>query len=153
MNIYQYNSQGIYTGRTQEIADNAGCPRSWTRAALPTIPSGKFAKFTGRVWVIIDELPAEPEPTTEEIALAMEVAIDAYIDSVAQAKGYDSRITAALRAGYENPWQAEGIVFGQWMDSVYAYCQQVQVDALAGNRTIPTAEELIAELPEIIWPE
>ena len=96
--------------------------------------------------------PVVPAPTQEEIALAMERAIDAHIDSVAQAKGYDSRITATLRAGYSNPWQAEGIAFGQWMDSVYAYCQQVQVDALAGNRTIPTIEELIAELPEMVWP-
>lgn len=153
MNIYQYNSQGIYTGETRGISEKDGCPRSWTRAALPTIPNGKFAQFNGRAWVIIDALPTDPEPTQEEIALAMERAIDAYIDSVAQAKGYDSRITATLRAGYSNPWQAEGIVFGQWMDSVYTYCQQVQADALAGNRTIPTVEELISELPEIAWPE
>lgn len=96
--------------------------------------------------------PEPPEKTLEEIASEMEVAVDAHIDSVARAKGYDSRITAALRAGYVNPWQAEGIVFGQWMDSCYAYCQQVQADAIAGTRTIPTIQELISELPVIVWP-
>lgn len=87
-----------------------------------------------------------------EIYKRLESAVDGHVDSVARAKGYDNRLTATMRAGYENPWQAEGIAFGQWMDSCYQYCQQVQADILAELRPIPTSQELISELPEMVWP-
>jgi hypothetical protein len=93
-----------------------------------------------------------PDPPHDQ-AKEMEAAIDAYIDSVAQAKGWDTRHTCTLRTGYTNPWQAEAIAFGQWMDSCYLYCQGVEADVLAGTRTIPTIEELISELPAMVWPE
>ena len=96
-------------------------------------------------------------PTQEDIEAATswtaEYGIDCYIDSVAQAKGYDSRITAALRAGYSNPWQAEGAAFGAWMDGCYTHCYQVETDVRAGLRPIPTLAEIIAELPAMEWPE
>lgn len=82
----------------------------------------------------------------------LEAAVDAHIDSVARADKWDSRITCVMRAGYPNPWQARAVAFGEWMDSCYAYCYQVQTDAAAGLRTIPTEAELIAELPVMVWP-
>ena len=49
-------------------------------------------------------------------------------------------------------FQTEGIAFATWMDNCNAYGYQVMADCLAQLRTIPTVEELIAELPELIWP-
>lgn len=89
----------------------------------------------------------------QNIYRSLESAVDGHVGSVAQAKGYDNRLTATMRAGYANPWQAEGIAFGQWMDSCYEYCQGVQADVMAGIRPIPTTQELIAELPGMVWPE
>lgn len=97
-------------------------------------------------------LAAIPVPTQEEIQQALLAKLDEHIDSVAKFKGYDSRITCALRAGYVNPWQQEGIAFGTWMDACYAMAYQIQADVLAGTRPTPTAEQLIAEMPVMVWP-
>jgi hypothetical protein len=82
----------------------------------------------------------------------MEKALDKHIDSVAQAKQYDNRITVTMRAGYNNPWQAESIAFGQWMDSCYVKAHEILANVYAGTRAIPNEAELIAEMPEMIWP-
>ena len=95
-----------------------------------------------------EELAEEAAQTLKQ----MEKALDAYIDSVAREKRYDNRITATMRAGYLNPWQQEGLAFGQWMDSCYVKAHEILAEVYAGTRAIPTAEELIAEMPEMVWP-
>lgn len=103
----------------------------------------------------IEAIVASHDPTAfdpEQQRAALEAALDAHIDGVAKAKGYDSRITAALRAGYNNPWQAEGAAFGSWMDTCYAKANEIQAAVEAGERPVPTVEELIAEMPEMVWP-
>lgn len=94
----------------------------------------------------------DTEKAAKQLKAALEAALDAHINSVAQAKGYDSRVTAAMRAGYSNPWQQEGIAFGQWMDACYAKAYQILAEAEAGVRPFPTVEEFIAEMPEMVWP-
>jgi len=103
-----------------------------------------------------------PDPTPEEIAAQqaseqqriiaeLTKALEAHYDLVAQAKKYDNRLTCALRAGYAGPFKAEGTTFAIWMDTCNAYAYQVMGDVLNGLRSIPTAEELIAELPAASW--
>lgn len=95
-----------------------------------------------------DPLKVSPEKVQRDL----EAALDAYINSVARAKGYDSRITATLRAGYPNPWQAEGIAFGQWMDNCYMTAYSILAAVQSGHRGVPTEAELIAEMPPMVWP-
>ena len=95
--------------------------------------------------------PLPPEKTAQEIKQEYEQQLDSYIDSVAQSKGYDNRITASLRASYEGPWQQEGIIFAQWMDSVYVSAYQVLSDVENNVRELPTFETLVSELPTITW--
>jgi hypothetical protein len=91
-------------------------------------------------------LPVVP-PSPEQTRASLVTALDDHIDSVARAKGYDSRITAALRAGYLSPWQAEGTAFGQWMDACYYKAYGIEASGV-----IPTKEELIAAMPVMVWP-
>ena len=102
------------------------------------------------------EYPADAGEQQQQEALRIkaeiEAGIDAYIDSVAQAKGYDNRLTCMARAGFEGPFQAEGIAFGQWMDSCYLACFQIMDEVMAELRPVPTVDELIAELPPMVWP-
>lgn len=93
-----------------------------------------------------------PVKTPEEIQRDLTAALDKHIDAIAKAKGYDNRITCAMRAGYVNPWQAECIAFGQWMDQCYAIAIGILGEVAAQTRPVPTAEELIAELPAMVWP-
>ena len=92
-------------------------------------------------------------PPEAEIIAAMERVIESYMDAIAQGRRWDNRWTYVARSGYPNAWQSEAAAYGQWMDACWAYAFQVQTDAQASNRTVPTAEELIAELPTMVWPD
>lgn len=81
-----------------------------------------------------------------------EAAIDNFMNQKAKDRGYDSRITCALRAGFSGPFQSEGLAFAQWMDSCYTYTYQVLEQVKSGARPQPTVEELLNELPVLTWP-
>jgi hypothetical protein len=94
-----------------------------------------------------------PGPTPEEIQRNLAATLDRHIDSVAQAKGYDNRITASLRAANpKSKWYSEGIAFSEWMDNCYEVSLSILNEVKEGTREIPTETELLAELPEIVWP-
>lgn len=67
INIYEIGAND-YLGEIRQIADNEGAPVGFTRTAPPTIPSGKYAKWQGSQWSIVDEpytapdMPAPPAP-------------------------------------------------------------------------------------------
>ena len=109
----------------------------------PTAPAGCEARATA----------PEPKPKTDdEIINDLTTDLENHYDTVAQEKRYDNRYTCALRAGYSGPFQAEGQAFAVWMDTCNAHGYQIIADVLDGKRTIPTATELVAELPVITWP-
>jgi hypothetical protein len=90
----------------------------------------------------------------QSLMLHFEQLLDNHINIIAQAKGYDNRITASLRAAAtDSPWYAEGVAFVTWMDSCYAQCYVIQAEIESGQRTIPTDDEFLAEMPEMVWPE
>lgn len=110
----------------------------------------------GLVLYAVDK-PEPPEPyvpTAEELAAQtraqLEFAVDNFMDSKARAKGFRDRHSFALRAGITgSSWHDQAQVFGAWMDAVNDYCWQVLKDCGEGKRTVPTVEELLAELPEL----
>lgn len=91
--------------------------------------------------------PAPPSQTPEQIAAALEAAVQRHLDAVAIAAGYDSILSACSYAAAPNPYQHEAVAFLTWRGAVWAHCYQVLTDAQAGNRVVPTEAELIAELP------
>lgn len=102
----------------------------------------------------VDNEPAHPTgPTLEQRAAAMLVAVDAHLNDAARSKGYDSILSAALRAALPaSPFHADGVAFGTWMDLVYAKCYEVLAQVKAGAVTEPTVDELLAMLPELQLP-
>lgn len=94
--------------------------------------------------------PPDPLPTLADF----DAALTAHLDSTAQARRYDNRITCALRAGYVGPFQAEGQAFALWMDTCNATAYQLLAEVQAGTRPMPsTTQELIDALPPMVWPE
>jgi hypothetical protein len=80
-------------------------------------------------------------------------AHDAYLDAKARERKYDSIHTAALRAGYPGPYQAEGIAYAQWMDLCNATGYQILADVQAGNRPMPVSTDAyLALLPTLVLP-
>lgn len=111
-------------------------------------PQTHSCRFVAGAWLV----EVVPGKTSEEITAELTAALEAYYDIKAKERRYDSRYTCALRAGYAGPFQAEGQTFAVWMDTCNAYGYQVIADVLAAKRPTPTAEQLIAELPKLVWP-
>jgi hypothetical protein len=92
-----------------------------------------------------------------KISQYIEDALDEYIDSVAAARGY-ARVGVTPSAsclgyaGFVNPYQAEAIAFGQWMASLWPVVFQIQADVRNNLRPVPTAAQVISELPVMVWP-
>jgi hypothetical protein len=73
--IYQYKTNGVFTGETREITEMEGIPIGWTSSVPPEVPDGYFALFSGPDWTMIDHEPGiavaqvvEPvQPTLTEL--------------------------------------------------------------------------------------
>lgn len=81
-----------------------------------------------------------------------EAAMVALFDRVAATRQYDSRVTCAMRASYAGPYQAEGAAFGEWMDRCYATGYALQAQAARGEMDPASIDQLLANMPEMIWP-
>jgi len=103
-------------------------------------------------WVLREDGSIGPEiPSAEQIAADYTARLEALYDAKAQERRYDTRFTCALRAGYVGPFQADGVAFAQWMDASNAHGYTVMAAVQAGDRPLPTWEELAAELPAAPW--
>ncbi len=106
-------------------------------------------------WIIDAEnerIAAEKAAQTQREIAAIEAALDAHLDAVAQQYRFADRTRLALRAGYPNPWQALGLAFGTWMDACNTQAAQGLQDFIDGKVPLHTPEEVIAQLPEFVAP-
>lgn len=97
-------------------------------------------------------LQEPPAPTPEQIIETMRAAIQAHMDAAAQGYGYDD-IKAAVTYADEPAvpkFQSEGRAFRAWRSLVWAHAYGVLDAVQAGDREQPTADELLAELPELV---
>ena len=101
-------------------------------------------------WAVFEQV--SPEPTEQEIQDALTRSLNTHLDSVAAQRRYDSRFTCALRAGFPGPFQAEGLAFAAFMDECNMVGYTMMKRARAGEIPIPTAAELIAAMPPMVWP-
>lgn len=92
-------------------------------------------------------------PTVEEIKANLLQAVDRYLNSTVQAKGYDSILSACSYAfdTTDEIFAEEGKKCLAWRSSVYRKCYDILADVEQGKRNIPTEEELLAELPKLEW--
>lgn len=116
---------------------------------IPAQPSENHT-FDGESWVYV-----EPEqPDFEILKKQYEVAVQAHIDAMAFAQGYDTIYTAISYIGSANAkWNAEGIALRDWRDSVWLATHGILNDVVGEVRPLPTIEQAIAELPVYEQPE
>lgn len=90
-----------------------------------------------------------PQPSQDDYANA----ISAHITAAAKGRGYDSEDRLASYALSANPaWQAEAKAFIFWRDAVWTYTFQQLAAVISGQRQQPGIEDMIKELPAIVWP-
>ena len=92
------------------------------------------------------------ELTEEQIKKVLTNAVQAYMDTVAQTRGYDNIHTACSYVNSTDEiFAAEGAACLAWRDSVWRKCYDILAEVQAGIRPIPTVDDLIAELPAFDW--
>lgn len=80
-------------------------------------------------------------------------AVQAHLDSVAQEKGYDNILSLCTYATSSSPkFAAEGQAGVAWRDEVWQLCYEILAEVETGLVQEPTAEQVIAKLPEFVWP-
>lgn len=101
---------------------------------------------------VADTVAPQP-PTPEQQQAAIAAAIDAHVEATARERGYNG---AAHLASYVTStvgaWQAEATTFVAWRDAVWLTAYAMLADALAEGEA-PQAEDALAALPMIEWPE
>lgn len=108
-------------------------------------------------WCGIGMNIADPEPVDEvapeQISAALTKAVQAHLDAAAKARGYDGILSAASYAGDPHPpFSTEGVAYRDWRGAVWSTCYAIMADVQAGSRPVPTAAELIADLPALTFP-
>ncbi len=110
-------------------------------------PPGKFYEWRDGDW-------HEPEPTSEQLIERFRVVIQEHMDAAAKLAGYDDIKTAVTYA--EEPavpkFEAEGKALRAWRSLNWAYGYEQIAAVQSGARSLPTPEELIAELPPLVMP-
>lgn len=120
-------------------------------ALLDGQSKGKVIASDGRGYpVLVDP----PPPTPEEVIAGMTAAVQQHLDVKARERNYDGILSLCTYATSPNPkFAAEGQAGVEWRDAVWVKCYEVLAEVEAGLREQPTVEQLIAELPVIVWPD
>lgn len=104
------------------------------------------------VWVPYTA-PVQLEPTPEQILVNLSKAVSGVLDAKAKEYRYENILSARTALSSHVPkFAAEGIAFNAWWGNVWNYVDQVEQDVGSGQRTVPTEEELLAELPPFSTP-
>lgn len=112
-----------------------------------------------RAWLkagnVPEPMPPAPEPpplSAEEIIARLTAAIQKHLDDTARTRGYDGILSACSYATDINPpFAAEAQACVNWRSAVWSFSYGYMAEVQLGQHPIPTAEELISMLPEIVW--
>ena len=154
---YSRSKQGFYESSIHGAAipaDAVEITLSQHAALLDAQASGKRIVPDANGYPVAQDPPPPPAPTAEQIRAALTDAVYAHMNAAAHARGYDD-IKAAVTYAEEpavSIFQAEGRALRAWRSLVWAHCYQALADVQAGTRAIPTAAQLIAELPALDLP-
>ncbi len=100
-------------------------------------------------------LSSEPrQKSARQIKAELIAAVQAHLDAVAAAAGYDNIFTACTYADEAAvpKFRAEGRALRAWRSSVWSACHGIMDEVKAGTRQAPTASELIGALPVLAMP-
>jgi hypothetical protein len=90
----------------------------------------------------------------EALLASYKAAFDAHLDSVAQERQYDNRLTVVSYLGSTNPqWNAEAETYIAWRDAALVYMFEQLAAVETGEIPPPSTEDFIAGIATIEWRE
>jgi len=108
-------------------------------------------------WIYAGNTPAEP-PAPESIIdievvkKAMVDAVQFLLDETAKTRNYDNILSLCTYANSTiQKFKNEGQAGVNWRDACWATCYQIMYDVQTGQRQLPSVEQVLSELPQIIW--
>lgn len=103
--------------------------------------------------VRVPDIPADDTAEAPLMQRAI-VAVQDRLDTFARTRGYDSMLSAcSYMASAVAQFSGEAAYCISARDDTWAACFQIQTDVMAGTRSMPTTvEEILAELPALVWP-
>lgn len=90
-----------------------------------------------------------PTITPEQAQQAISYAIQNMLDTKAQSMRYDNMMSARSYAGYVNPFQVEAQSLAVWGADCWQKAGEIDADVESGKRPMPTADEVLAEMPTL----
>ena len=98
--------------------------------------SGDYASLQGEI--------------TSNMGKDMANAIQELLDNTAQAYRYDDIKSVRSYTGFTGPFQEECTILAQWASACWVHAGVVESDVLQGIRAMPTIDEVLAELPQLV---
>ncbi|CAN7345521.1 hypothetical protein LJR074_001975 [Acidovorax sp. LjRoot74] len=114
-----------------------------------------------RVQVAVEIMPAnnmqqwrvDPAPV-EQVIASVTAAVQQRLDAFARSRNYDSILSACTYATSTVPkFAAEGQYAVNARDASWATCYQIMAAVQAGQRPMPSVEQVLSELPVLDWPK
>ncbi|QCG98973.1 hypothetical protein E6C67_26780 [Azospirillum sp. TSA2s] len=103
---------------------------------------------------LVDLTPEEVAAQGAALKQQVAAAVQRHLDATVSPRNYTSAAAAVSYVGDPNPqWDAEGRAVLAWRSAVWTACFVALDAVLSGERPPLTPEEMVAELPPLIWPE
>lgn len=84
----------------------------------------------------------------------LSAAVQTHLDATARARSYNSALSCVSYVDSTvAQYRTEATAMRDWRDAVWQRCYELLAEVQAGQRPIPSEQELIALLPTILWPQ
>ena len=125
--------------------------KEYANLAAACNKNGWTIKDKGDFYEVV-ELPVHVE-TAEEIQKRLTDGVQNWMDNIVQERNYDNVHTCVGTYLYSpiEKVRLEAEAVRDWVSYVWATCYEILAQVEAGERDIPTLEEVIAELPVLVW--
>ena len=135
----------FYKNNTNDMARYTECAIACNQAGNLTIED------KGEYYEVV-EIPVHI-PTEEEIQTQLEQGIEAWMNTVVAERHYNSIDTCIARYtdSPNSKYAQEAKAVKDWNTAVWDKYWGILAEVKADTRPIPTLEEVIAELPKLVW--
>jgi hypothetical protein len=100
---------------------------------------------------IPEQVISDPSLIVAQIKLELSDSIQRLLDTTAQDLRYDNMMSVRSYAGYPNAFQEEAIKLAVWSADCWVKAGEIENNVLLGLRPIPTSQEVISEMPLLIY--